>query len=121
MNRFTVFTAAVALAGAGTVLAAAGAQPGRAASTGRGTFNPFTMQRAPAAPNGPSRAALARRQEILRRLAAIRVTPPGAQRPRSPSRPGRPGATPPPFTPPGGGTGTNPGGNTTGSGNSQSR
>lgn len=125
MNRFAILAATTALAGAAIGIAGAGAARAAtgtgAATAGRESFNPFTMQRALAAPNDPNRAALERRMQILRRLAAIRVAPPGAQRPRSPFRTSRPAATPPPFTPPGGGVGTNPAGNTTGSGNGQRR
>jgi hypothetical protein len=118
MYRFAITAAAIALAGVGAARAATGPA---APPAGRGSYNPFAMQRARAAPNDSNRAALERRMLILRRLAAIRVTPPGAQRPRSAFRTGRPAATPPPFTPAGGSVGTNPAGNTTGRGNAQRR
>lgn len=79
-------------------------------------YDPFSMRRAMEAPTAADRAALERRTQILKWLAARRVAPPRAHPSRSPFRPGPPANRPPAFTPPGGGVGTNPGGNTTGAG-----
>jgi hypothetical protein len=107
--------AAASVAGVGAAFAASRTEA--AAPAVRGTYDPFVLQRAAQAPGTPAYAALQRRDAIVKWLAANRVTPPGHQPPRSPSRPGRPVTTPPPWTPPGGGTTPNPGGQTPGSGN----
>jgi hypothetical protein len=108
--------AAASVAGVGAALAAS-----RTAAVApppvRSTYDPFVLQRAAQAPGTPANAALQRRDAIVKWLAANRVLPPAEQHSRSPFRPGPPATTPPPFTPPGGGTGTNPGGNTPGGGN----
>ena len=112
-RRFALTSAALLLSGTCAALAVDFAP----AAPARGAYNPFTMQRALEAPNAPENAGIRRRLEVLNRLASRRVTPPGHAHARSPFKPGRPPTTPPPWTPPGGGIGTNPGGNTTGPGN----
>jgi hypothetical protein len=110
--------AAASVVGAGATFAASRtAAVAPAAPAVRGTYDPFVLQRASQAPGTPAYTALQRRNEIVKWLATNRVAPPGQQHARSPFRPGRPPTTPPPWTPPGGGTGTNPGGQTPGNGN----
>jgi hypothetical protein len=115
--RLMMTVAAASVLGVGAAFAAS-RTPAPAPAV-RSTYDPFVLQRAAQAPGTPAYAALQRRDAIVKWLAANRVVPPAQQQSRSPSRPGRPATTPPPWTPPGGGTGTNPGGQTPGNGNGQ--